>query len=1041
MWRGGDFDRTTGSMPAATIIGASWGVIQGICGRCALGDNGMRSEFGATNGSPMKLRHPLSGCLLCLWMTCTVAAAERIGEKLVALYDFEERAGQILHDRSGMGEPLDLTISSPQAARCRDGKLVIEGPSAIASAGPAAKIASAVKESQELTIEAWLKPAGDAQNGPARIVSLSADPSRRNFTLGQDGKRYDVRLRTVTTGENGTPSLASPEGSLPTDVTHVVYTRSAGGNAAIYIQGNPQATGQIDGGVGNWSDEFRLLLGNEQTGDRPWRGELHLLAIYSRALSTSEIEQNFAAGPNYKAIDYEKLLPPASKRPIDFVSDVQPILRERCFECHCQGSEEGGLNLGIKARAFEGGGHGPVILAGDSAGSRLVHLIAGIEPDKIMPPKDSDPLTSEQIGILRAWIDQGAAWPKEADIADPRLEKAKTHWAFQPLRRVKLPPVSDQQWPQTPIDHFISSALERNRLSPSPPIEADRLVRRISFDLVGLPPDPAIIDEIRALSPHDQQQAIAAYIDRLLASRRYGERWARHWLDVARYADSDGYESDADRPHAWRYRDFVISALNDDMPLDVFLRWQLAGDEFEPQRTEAWAATGFLTAAANTVLPPTHLEEERLRNRYNELDDMLSTIGTGMLGLTLGCARCHDHKYDAISSREYYRLLSAIHSGERQVARLGNNGSREALVFRDFGSAVSPTWLFGRGDFYDRDQNVRLGFLEVLSGNRSSEDYWNAARKDAKRSDTTYQRKALALWVTDVDEGAGALAARVIVNRVWQHHFGEGLVRTVSDFGVRSQPPTHPELLEWLVHDFVSHGWQLKRLHRLILNSAAYQQGSAFDSQRKKIDPENRLLWRRPPLRLQAEALRDAMLAVSGTLNLQAYGPAFKPPIDSEAMVARNTKSPYPADARDDFSTRRRSVYMFHKRVVPYPLLAAFDRPDAQQACGRRDETTVAPQALALLNDDFVRARAVDFAQHLLAEASEDEQIVERALTLALSRQPTEMERSASLEFLAAQQLERQSRAPDKPAAEIRQAAVADYCQTLFGLSEFLYID
>ncbi len=326
-----------------------------------------------------------------------------------------------------------------------------------------------------------------------------------------------------------------------------------------------------------------------------------------------------------------------------------------------------------------------------------------------------------------------------------------------------------------------------------------------------------------------------------------------------------------------------------------------------PNNPQAVAATGFLTAAAITILPPTHLEEERLRNRYNELDDMLSTIGTGMLGLTLGCARCHDHKYDAISSREYYRLLAALHGGDRQVVKLPESGS-EALVFQDQGGEPRATWLFSRGDFYDRDQPVQLGFLDVLMRGRTPDDYWTAARRDPPREGTTFQRKALAAWMTDVEHGAGALAARVIVNRVWQHHFGEGLVRTVSDFGVRSEAPTHPELLEWLANDFVANGWQLKRLHRLILTSAVYRQGrqtlrSAIRTP-QAVDPDNRLLWHKPPQRLEAEILRDAMLAVSGTLNLEPFGPAFKPPIPAEAMVARNTKSPYP-DGRQGRRQRR----------------------------------------------------------------------------------------------------------------------------------------
>ncbi len=627
-----------------------------------------------------------------------------------------------------------------------------------------------------------------------------------------------------------------------------------------------------------------------------------------------------------------------------------------------------------------------------------------------------------------------------ADRVEPQLERARAHWAFQRLRAVEPPAVKTAERVRTPIDRFILAALEARGLEPAPPLDAGRMIRRVSFDVAGLPPDPAEVEQFCADAERDRTAAAAALADRLLDSRHYGERWARHWLDVARYADSDGMESDADRSHAYHYRDFVIRALNDDIPFDTFVRWQLAGDEIEPGNLQAEAATGFLTAGPNQVLEDKFLEEERLRNRYNELDDMLSTLGTGMLGLTLGCARCHDHKYDAVPSREYYSMLSALHSGDRKQVKIGPEGT-EALVFRDFGGEPRTTWLFARGNFYDHDQPVQLGFLDVLSRDRTAEDYWNDARRDRPRRDTTYQRAALAAWITDVDHGAGALAARVIVNRVWQHHFGEGLVRTVSDFGARGELPTHPELLEWLADDFVAHGWKLKRLHRMILTSAVYQQGATWDAAKARIDVENRLLGCRPPQRLEAEILRDAMLSVSGTLNLEPYGPAFKPPISAEAMLARNTKDPYPSDARDDAATRRRSVYMFHKRVVPYPLLQAFDRPDAQQACGRRDQTTVAPQGLALLNDPFVRARSVDFASRLLQEQADDEQLIARAFQFALARPPTTAERYASLEFLKAQTAKRQGRGSCPSAPEVRLAAVADYCQAIFSLNEFIYID
>jgi hypothetical protein len=331
-----------------------------------------------------------------------------------------------------------------------------------------------------------------------------------------------------------------------------------------------------------------------------------------------------------------------------------------------------------------------------------------------------------------------------------------------------------------------------------------------------------------------------------------------------------------------------------------------------------------------------------------------------------------------------------------------------------------------------------LGFLTVLTAAKPAGRFLEEARAARSREDSTQQRAALARWITDVEAGAGALVARVIVNRVWRHHFGEGLVRTPSDFGTQGERPSHPELLQWLAADFASHGWRLKRLHRQIVASAAYRQASTFEPALAAADPENRLLGRRRPQRLEAEALRDSMLAVAGTLNLEPYGPAFKPPIAEEAMVARNLKTPYEPDPADSPAVQRRSVYMFHKRVVPYPLLQTFDRPDALQSCGRREATTVAPQALAILNDTFVRARATEFATRLSREAEDDAARVRRAFALALARPPSEAELNVATEFLAIRRAAREQR----PAgAQPAPAALADFCQVVFGLNEFLYVD
>lgn len=735
---------------------------------------------------------------------------------------------------------------------------------------------------------------------------------------------------------------------------------------------------------------------------------------------------------------------------VDFQRDIQPILRAHCYECHAGTTEEGGLNLGVKAKAFRGGDSDPAIVAGKSGESLLIQLVSGTDDQRVMPPEGKPRLGSEQVDLLRAWIDQGASWPDGIDVVDPKLDRAKKHWAYQRLQMVQAPPRQpEDQWSKGPIDRFVRQRLDDVGLRPSQPADARSLVRRLYFDVIGLPPTPEQIKHFIAAYNDAPDVAVRNLVNELLDSPRYGERWGRHWLDVARYADSDGQEADQDRPHAYTYRDFVIQALNDDMPYDQFVRWQIAGDEFEPKSDAAIAATGFLTAGPAFKLPDTFLESERLMNRYNELDDIISTLGSGLLGITVACARCHDHKYDAFSSKEYYQLLGVFHSGDRVNTKLPSG--KDAFVFQDFDNQRRTTWLFRRSDFYDREIEVDIGFPAMLSSGVDASDYWQKAKQAVHENPevkSTSQRRALADWITDTNHGGGALLARVFVNRVWHHHFGKGIVGTTSDFGVRGDSPTHPQLLEYLTTQFVKNGWSVKFLHREILNSAVWRQASTRDASDKRgpeIDPGNSLLWRMNPQRLQAEIMRDAMLAVSNTLNLESGGPGFKPYIAPEANLARNIKGErYPKDAKDDASTRRRSVYMFHKRLIPYPMFQAFDRPDLMTSCALRQNTTVAPQAMVILNDRFVRAVAHDFAELITDKARKPNMdqpeltpVVELAFETAFARKPTAQEVAASIEFIEKQSTTRAKRGEK----ESRQEALADYCQTLFGLNEFIYID
>jgi hypothetical protein len=844
---------------------------------------------------------------------------------------------------------------------------------------------------------------------------------------------------------------------------------------------------------------------------------------------------------------------------VDYLQAVQPLLKDRCYRCHGSEKQKGGLRLDSKVSVLQGGDSGtPAIVHGHADQSLLFELVASSDDDERMPPSNAKEARLEQseLDVLKRWIDSGAEWPETlsldidtSPVALKITQDDRQHWSFVPIAKVTPPIPKNRSWLQTPVDAFIRQTQEEHQIEPSKPADPRVLVRRLFLDLIGLPPPPGEMDDwVEQI--HQSPIAVELLVEKLLNSPHYGERWARHWLDVARYADSNGMEIDADRPNAYRYRDFVIHALNDDLPFDTFIRWQLAGDEIAPGNPYAIAATGFIAAGVNTILPDKQMVEEKLRNRANELDDMVSTTGQAMLGLTLACARCHDHKYDPLPTRDYYRLTRIFTSGDRaevplvapekvaehnkavtrwekaqdqveqkrdrwfketiqsvearlreervrglnisdaekrllidqpeesrakQIAyrfkkalTISNEAYLETLpveaqerweefraevvsvskqkpeplpmayAFADFGPEPAETWFFERGNFMARNEKMDLGFLTVLTTGKSPDDYWSEAQASSHRDDSTQQRSALADWVTDLDHGAGALLSRVMVNRVWQRHFGEGLVRTPSDFGTRGELPTHPGLLDWLAGEFIKSGWSIKHLHRLMLNSAAYQQSSRVKQNMASIDPENRLLWRQHPARLEAEILRDAMLSVAGTLNKEAFGPSFKPPIQKEAMQARNVKNPYPKEAKDSAATRRRSIYMFHKRVVQYPLMQAFDAPDAQQSCGRRMNTTVAPQALALLNDPFVRLRASELAYRIRREAGLDLRAqVTRAFRLTVNRAPDVEELAEATNFLNDQTQERILRDESNGAL----LAFTDFCHALFGLNEFIYVD
>lgn len=686
-------------------------------------------------------------------------------------------------------------------------------------------------------------------------------------------------------------------------------------------------------------------------------------------------------------------------------------------------------------------------------------------------------------------------------------------WAYKPATRPAVPKTPNpNHQARNPIDSFLLKKLSEKSLKLAPEADRRTLVRRLYFDLIGLPPTP---EEIDAFVADRSPDAYEKLVDQLLASPRFGERMAEWWLDVVRYAESDGFNSDAFRPNAWRYRDYVIKSFNADKPFDRFVQEQLAGDELFPNDPDALIATGYLRHF------PDEYNAVNLEQRRQEiLNDITDTTGAAFLGITLGCCRCHDHKTDPIEQRDYYRIqaffagmwpvdaplispekrrdiekaraeweaktadvraaIEAIEKPYRDKERmrqrrrfpveyahlldvrkeertplekqLGAMIEKQVNARADVSKSIKgkekedydrlkaklaelsktkpveppaalamsdldtppPTHLLKRGNWRNpAKEELAPGFLSVV----------NSRDAEVKPlGDKPGRRAALATWIASKDN---PLTARVIVNRLWQHHFGRGIVATSGDFGVSGERPTHPELLDWLAGELSSQGWSLKRIHRLIVTSAAYRQSAHGDEEARKADPENKLLWQFPRRRLDGEALRDAMLAVSGRLNLKAGGPSVFPEIPPELKAAGAPWKVTP-DVRE---RDRRSVYVFVKRNLRYPLFALFDAPDRNETCSRRFTTTTPPQALTLLNDALVLGFAKDFAVRVTNEAgAEPEKVVDRAFRIAIGRAPKSNELETMLGFL-------------KEHKGTSAEALVDLCHALLNLNEFLYVD
>ncbi len=603
------------------------------------------------------------------------------------------------------------------------------------------------------------------------------------------------------------------------------------------------------------------------------------------------------------------------------------------------------------------------------------------------------------------------------DIDRPITAAERRHWAFQPPKRPSVPAPKTSKWSRNPIDAFVLASLEANGLTPAPEADRPTLLRRLSFDLTGLPPTPV---ELNAYLNDRSPDAYERVVERLLNSPRYGERWAQDWLDLARYADTDGYEYDAVRPDAWRYRDWVVNALNDDLPYDRFVQFQLAGDETSPR---AYEATGFNRCYPDMV----DLNDQKLR-RQNALNDITETTALVFLGLTLGCARCHDHKFDPLLQSDFYRLQAFFTPArfrddlpiEDQAATARNRRASEpkssqARGIDEAGPIAPPTFFLRRGELSQPGPEVLPAFPAVLRVNLKRPE---AAIVASSRS--TGRRKALADWIVSP---ANPLTARVIVNRLWQHHFGRGIVATPSDFGTAGAEPSHPELLDWLASELIQGSWSLKSLHRLMVESATYRQSSRPTQEALTIDPENELFSRARRRRLDGEALRDALLAVSGTLSATLGGQPIFPSLPDELSGLTGIRAIWPV-SREVEQRSRRSLYVFARRNLRYPFFEAFDRPDSNASCPKRSTTTTAPQALTLLNSLQARDAAQALALRLEREAGADrEGQVRLVFRLALSRDPVTEEMALGREFLA------------------RDPCLAHFCLAVLNTNEFLYID
>jgi hypothetical protein len=750
-----------------------------------------------------------------------------------------------------------------------------------------------------------------------------------------------------------------------------------------------------------------------------------------------------------------------------FAERIAPVLRQRCVSCHNAAKKRGGLDLSSRDGLRGGSANGPVVVAGDGEKSLIVRVLVG--PNARMP-KAGNKLSADEVAAVRRWVNAGAKWPDGITLAAATPKGANDWWSLQPLKRPEVPRPTNAHGVRTPIDAFIRAALEANGLPHSPEADRRTLLRRVTFDLHGLPPTP---DEIESFVQDPRSDAWERVIDRLLDSPRYGERWGRHWLDVVHYGDTHGYDKDKRRDFGWRYRDYVIRAFNADKPYARFVREQLAGDVLSPGDLDGVTATGFIAAGPWDFVGHVELREgtvDKEKTRLLDRDDMVTTAITTFLSLTIGCARCHDHKFDPISQQDYYRLqavFAGVERGDRPcplppadqaheqrladeidrlrehradlfeqvraellpkpvrsdlAADLARTESRIDTVARERRGLLERAKVFAvrsihprpirvlhRGDVEQPRETVSAGGIGCVAAPGLE---FRVANPDEEGS----RRAALAEWIA---HPANPLTWRSAVNRLWHYHFGRGIVDTPSDFGHNGSQPSHPELLDWLACEFRDGGGSLKKLHRLMLTSAVYRQSSAHNAAAARIDADNRYWWRMNRTRLDAESVRDAVLAVSGKLDLTPGGPGF------DLFRFKDDHSPvYDHGALEkiyDPATYRRTIYRFVVRSVPNPLLETLDCADPNINTPVRNTTLTALQALALLNDPFLVRQSEYFAARVEG-AGELPSQVDAAYRLALGRPPADDERAAVTAYATRHRL-------------------ANTCRMLLNLNEFVFVD